>query len=41
MDLNPTVLNRQWLITIDTPVGGVDQVVKELGKRIPLVLGSL
>ena len=39
LDLNPTVLTRQWLITIDTPIGGVDQVVKALGAQLPLQWG--
>ena len=32
-------LIRQWQITIDTPIGGVDQVVSALGNNIPLVWG--
>ena len=39
LELNTTSLVRQWLITIDTPIGGVDQVVTELGNKIPLVWG--
>jgi len=39
LELTTTSLVRQWLITIDTPVGGVDQVVSALGEEIPLVWG--
>ena len=39
LDLTPTILEREWLITIDTPTAGVDQVTKALGEHIPLVQG--
>ena len=39
VELKPTALIRQWQITIDTPIGGVDQVVTALGENIPLVWG--
>ena len=39
LDLTPTQLIRQWLITIDTPTGGVDQLLTALGDNLPLVWG--
>ncbi len=39
LELKSTSLVKQWKITIDTPVGGVDQVVTALGDHIPLVWG--
>ncbi len=39
LDLASTVLELEWLITIDTPVAGVEQVTKALGLNIPLLQG--
>lgn len=39
MDLAPASLEREWVVTIDTPTGGVDQVIAALGEHIPLVQG--
>ncbi len=39
VDLTPTVLEREWVVTIDTPVGGIDQLTQALGEQIPLVQG--
>lgn len=38
-DMKPTVLEREWLVTVDTPAGGVPPVVEALGKQLPLVQG--
>ena len=38
-DMAPAVLEREWLVTIDTPVGGVDAVVTALGNELPLTQG--
>ncbi len=38
-DMIPAVLEREWVITIDTPVGGVEPVVKALGNELPLIQG--
>lgn len=38
-DMNPATLEREWVITIDTPSGGVDQVLAALEAEIPIVQG--
>lgn len=38
-DMIPAILQREWVVTIDTPVGGVDAVVKALGSALPLMQG--
>jgi len=38
-DMSPAVLEREWVVTIDTPVAGVEPVVKALGEELPLVQG--
>ena len=38
-DMTPAVLKREWVITVDTPVGGVDAVVTALGDALPLTQG--
>ncbi len=38
-DMVPAVLEREWVITIDTPSGGVEPVLIALGKELPLVQG--
>lgn len=35
-DMAPAVLEREWVITIDTPLGGVEAVVTALGNELPL-----
>ena len=37
--MTPAVLEREWVITIDTPVGGVEAVVTALGSELPLTQG--
>ncbi len=39
LDMKPAHLEREWLITIDTPLGGVSVVQQALGKHLPLVQG--
>lgn len=38
-DMTPASLEREWVITVDTPTGGVPQVLEALGKELPLVQG--
>ncbi len=38
-DMTPATLEREWLITVDTPTGGVAPVVEALGRELPLVQG--
>ncbi len=38
-DMKPTVLEREWLITVDTPAGGTSPVLDALGEQLPLVQG--
>ena len=38
-DMAPATLEREWVITIDTPTGGVEPVLTALGKELPLVQG--
>lgn len=38
-DMSAAVLKREWVVTIDTPVGGVEPVVTALGDALPLMQG--
>ncbi len=38
-DMTPATLEREWLITVDTPTGGVPPVLEALGRELPLVQG--
>ena len=38
-DMAPATLEREWVITIDTPTGGVAQVLAALEAEIPMVQG--
>ena len=38
-DMKPASLEREWVVTIDTPVGGVAPVLAALGCELPLVQG--
>ena len=38
-DMKPATLVREWVITVDTPDGGVEQVLEALGRELPLVQG--
>lgn len=38
-DMAPASLEREWLITVDTPNGGVESVLEALGNELPLVQG--
>jgi len=38
-DTTPATLEREWVITVDTPTGGVPPVLEALGKELPLVQG--
>jgi len=38
-DMAPAILELEWVVTIDTPTAGVEQVTAALGEHIPLVQG--
>ena len=38
-DMTPAALEREWVITIDTPTGGVAPLLEALGKELPLLQG--
>ena len=38
-DMNPATLELEWVVTIDTPTAGVNQVAAALGEHLPLVQG--
>ena len=38
-DMTPASLEREWVITVDTPSGGVEPVLEALGDELPLVQG--
>ncbi len=38
-DMQPATLEREWVVTVDTPTGGVPPVLDALGKELPLVQG--
>ena len=38
-DMPPASLEREWVVTIDTPTGGVEPVLEALGRELPLVQG--
>lgn len=38
-DMTPASLEREWVVTVDTPNGGVEPVLEALGKELPLVQG--
>jgi len=39
LDLNSATLVREWVVTVDTPDGGVEPVLKAIGDGLPLVQG--
>lgn len=40
LDLAPTVLEHELIVTIDTPVAGVESLLKALGEGLPLRQGA-
>jgi len=38
-DMVPATLEIEWKVTVDTPVAGVNIVLKALGEQLPLVQG--
>ena len=38
-DMTPATLEREWVVTVDTPTGGVEPVLEALGRELPLVQG--
>ncbi len=39
LDMPAAMLEREWIVTVDTPLGGVDEVRGALGRELPLVQG--
>ncbi len=39
LDMTPAVLEREWVVTIDTPNGGLEQLLMALGDGLPLIQG--
>ena len=39
LDMKPANLVREWVVTVDTPTGGVNAVCDALGARLPLSQG--
>lgn len=39
LDMAPATLELEWVVTVDTPTAGVDQVVAALGDQVSLVQG--
>ena len=40
LGMNPARLEREWVISIETPVAGIDPVLNALGEKIGLVQGA-
>ncbi len=38
-DMLPATLKREWVVTIDTPAGGLEPLLEALGRKLPLVQG--
>lgn len=38
-DMSPAALEREWVVTVDTPTGGVASVLEALGREVPIVQG--
>lgn len=38
-EMPPAVLEHEWVVTIDTPTGGVDAVLAAMEKDLPLIQG--
>lgn len=38
-DMTPARLEREWVVTVDTPAGGVAPVMEALGREMPLNQG--
>lgn len=39
INMTPASLEREWVVTIDTPTGGVELLLEALGRELPLVQG--
>lgn len=39
-EMEPASLEREWVVTIDTPVAGMDLVLEALGREVPLIQGA-
>ena len=40
-DMPPASLEREWVVTVDTPIGGVEPMAEAVGRELPLVQGHL
>ncbi len=40
-DMTPVSLEREWVVTVDTPIGGVEPVAEAVGRELPLVYDEL
>ena len=38
-DMTPASLEREWVVTVDTPNGGVQPVLDAIGRALPLLQG--
>ncbi|MFK8048370.1 MAG: hypothetical protein AB8B81_08055 [Halioglobus sp.] len=38
-DMPPAILENEWVVTIDTPTGGVNAILSALEKELPIVQG--
>ena len=38
-DMAPAWLEREWMVTVDTPTGGLGPLVEALGRELPLRQG--
>ena len=38
-DMTPASLEREWVVTVDTPIGGVEPVAEAVGRELPLFQG--
>lgn len=38
-EMTPATLEREWVVTIDTPTGGVQAILDACGRELPLVQG--
>ncbi len=39
LDMTPATLQREWVVTVDTPLAGVGVVQEALGRELPLTQG--
>ena len=39
LDMKPAALEREWVVTVDTPTAGLEPLLQALGRALPLVQG--